>query len=186
MKANLIKQEINVQPSIEVLTALSQGSHEAYSEIYLHYQKPVCNFIYALTHSREDAEDITHEVFINVWKNCRKLAPEEGINRYLFAIAKNLVMRYFRQKKIESNYLQYSRQQSVQSDIFSDELLLLEETGASIEMVMSRMPRIRKQIFEMYYKGGLSYDRIADKLGMNKATVANHLSNAKNDIRKVI
>jgi len=171
--------------STMTLIALRQGSHQAYEEIYLHYYKPVHNFLHALTRSREAAEDITHDVFIGVWENRGRLDPGQGIRPYLYAVAKNLAMRYFRKKKNESNYLSYSDLYSTGS-VATDDGLLAEEAGAIVVDAMSRMPRIRKRIFEMYYKEGLDYCQIAERLEMNKATVANHLTNAKNDIRKAL
>ena len=201
MNSNLLKQEFNLplidgrkvcnenvrgyQTSPEVLTALRHGNHDAYVEIYTHYQKPICNFIHALIGSHETAEDITHDVFISVWENRKKIKPEQGIHRYLFTIAKHLAMRYFRQKKNENNYYEYNGQQSMEYTS-PDELLIAKEADALVDMAISRMPRIRKQIFEMYYKENLSYRQIADKLRVNKATVANHLTNAKYNLRKIL
>ena len=175
----------NYQASPEILVALCHGNHEAYTEIYAHYRKPVYNFIFALTDSYETAEDITHDVFICIWENRKKLEPDQGIRRYLFAVAKHLAMRYFRQKKNENNYIEYRGLQSME-DIPSDELLFVKEADTLIDTAISRMPRIRKQIFKMYYEEELSYDQISDMLGMNKATVANHLTNAKNNIRNAL
>ena len=179
------KEESNRQTSPEVLTALCKGSHEAYEEVYAHYQKPLSDFIYALTRSRAVAEDITHEVFINVWENRQKLAPDQGIRRYLFAVAKNLVMRYFRQKKVEGHYQQYSQRQSIEGH-GSDEWLFAKEAEALIHAATHKMPRLRGKIFQLYYKEGLTYDVIAQKLAMNKATIANHLSHAKSDIQRAL
>lgn len=175
----------NCQIAPEILIAMRQGNQDAYSKVYAHYQKPLCEFLGALTRSREDAEDITHDVFINVWENREKLDPDQGIRRYLYAVAKHLAMRYFRQKKNDGHYRQYNGMKP-SKDIATDEILFAKEADALIDKVITRMPRIRGQIFEMYYKEDLSYDQIADKLGMNKATVANHLSHARKDIRKVL
>jgi len=180
-----ISNSIDYQASPEVLTALSQGNHDAYVEIYSHYRGPVGEFLHALTGSHEVAEDITHDVFVVVWENRRKLDPAQGIHRYLYAVAKNLMMRYFRRQKNDGNYLEYRGLQSME-DIAPEELVAAKEIDALVGMAVSRMPRIRGQIFAMYYNNGMDYGQIADKLGINKATVANHLTNAKNDIRKIL
>jgi len=175
----------NCQIAPEILIALRQGNPDAYSIVYAHYQKPLCEFIGALTRSQEDAEDITHDVFISVWENREKLDPAQGIRRYLYAVAKHLSMRYFRQKKNEGQYRQYNGMQP-SKEIAAEEIVFAKEADALINTSISRMPRLRGEIFTMYYKEDLSYDQIADKLGMNKATVANHLTHARKDIRKVL
>lgn len=180
------KSEVNDRSiSPQVLRALCGGSREAYQEVYTRYQKPLCNFIYALTRSEAVAEDIAQEVFISVWENRRKLEPDQGISRYLFAVAKNLVMRYFRRKKTEGHYHQYSLQQSKVGH-GSDEWLFAKEAEALIREAAHKMPRIRGEVFKLHYRDGLTCDLIAQKMEMNKATIANHLSHAKSDIKKTL
>ena len=169
----------------ETLEALCKGSHEAYDQVYSFYRKPVYNFIFALTCCQAVAEDITHEVFVSVWENRQHLDPSQGIRRYLFAAAKNLVMRHFRQKKTEGHYLTYCQRQSIEGNE-SDKWLFAKEADALIKEAASKMPRLRGRIFKMYYRDGLSYDVIAQRLCMNKATIANHLCHAKNDIRNLL
>jgi len=179
---NNLDQSYRVSP--EILVALREGSQEAYAEIYSRLRNPVYNFLHALTHSKEAAEDISHNVFLSVWENRNKIEPEQGIHRYLFAVAKKMALHYFRHKKVESTHFQYAWLQSVHN-IIPEELLFAKETYLLVEAAILKMPHIRKQIFEMYYKNDLDYEQIAKELGMNKATVANHLSHARSDIRKI-
>jgi len=180
-----VNESHDYQASPEVLTALREGSHDAYTEIYAHYRGPVSNFIHVLTGSQQAAEDIAHDVFICVWENRTKLDPAQGIHRYLYAIAKNLSMRYFRRQKSDGNYKEYRAWQSAE-DIPAEDLMAAKQIEALIEITVSMMPCTRRQIFRMFYHEGLNYLQIADKLEMNRATVANHLTNAKKDIRKVL
>jgi len=173
------------QVSPELLDSLRQGDKNAYGEVYARYRKSIYDFLYTLIRSHEVAEDITHNVFIGVWENRARLDPDLGIQRYLFVVAKYMAMRYFRRKKIENIHLQYEWTQAVQ-DIVPEELLFAKEADLLVDVAISKMPDIRKQIFIMHYKEGLNYVQIAETLGMNKATVANHLTHAKNDIRKVL
>ena len=180
--------DVKSQPcriSHETLSALRMGDQEAYAEVYTHYQKPVLDFLYALTRSRVVAEDITHNVFIGVWESREKLDPTQGIRRYLFTVAKHMAMRYFRHKKVVKNHFEYAWLQPIE-EIAPEELLFVKEADLMVEIAISNMPKMRKKIFEMYYKNGLSYDLIADTLALNKATVANHISHAKKDVRKIL
>ena len=170
--------------SLELLVALRKGSQEAYAEVYSRFRNPVYNFLHALTRSKEAAEDISHNVFLNVWENRNKIEPEQGIHRYLFAVAKKMALHYFRHKKVESTHSQYVWIQAVQH-IVPEEFLFAKESYLLVEAAILKMPRIRRKIFEMCYKKGLDYEQIAKELDMNKATVANHLSHARNDIRKI-
>ena len=165
--------------------ALQQGDNQAFAQLYTHYRKPLYDFLHALTRSHEAAEDITHNAFLGVWENRERLNTAQGVRPYLFTVAKNMAMRHFRQKKIAANHFEYAWKQPLH-DIAPEEHLYAKEADLLIEVAISRMPKTRKKIFEMYYKEDMSYDRIADTLDMNSATVANHLTHAKNDIRKIL
>ncbi|MDR2586016.1 MAG: sigma-70 family RNA polymerase sigma factor [Prevotellaceae bacterium] len=171
--------------SSKTLTNYYQENHEVFSQIYVRFHKPLYDFLRVLTRSSEAAKDITHNVFINVWENMEKLDHDKGVQRYLFVVAKHLAMRYFRQKKIEKNYFDHGWLPSIEK-ITPDEWLYAKEAALLVEAAISKMPRIRRQIFEMFYRDGLSYDQIANNLNMRKTTVANHLTHAKNDVRKMV
>ena len=171
--------------SQELLNALSKGDHNAYTEIYARYRKSIYDFLYLLIRSHEIAEDITHNVFIGVWENRTRLNPTQGIERYLFVVAKFMAMRYFRRKKVEDTHVEYLWTQRIK-DIVPEEFLYAKEADLLVDVAISKMPNIRKQIFIMHYKGGFDYIQIAETLGMKKATVANHLTNARNDVRKML
>ena len=177
--------QYNQHTSPQLLSALQRGSQEAYAHIYAHYRKPLYDFLHALTRSHEVAEDITHNVFIGVWENRDKLDPSQGVRRYLFTLAKHMAMHHFRRKRVEHEHFKYAWLQAIQ-DIVPEELSLAKEIDLLIDVAISQMPRIRRQIFVMFYKSGLNYAQIADRMEMNKATVANHLTRAKNDIRKMV
>ena len=179
---NNLDQSFRIQS--ELLVALREGNKDAYAEVYSRFRNPVYNFLHALTRSKEAAEDISHNVFLSVWENRNKIEPEQGIHRYLFAVAKNMALHYFRHKKVENTHFQYVWIQDV-PHIIPEELLFAKETYLLVEAAILKMPYIRKKIFEMCYKKGLDYEQIANELEMNKATVANHLSHARSDIRKI-
>ena len=180
----LLMQDQRCRVSPQLIVALRHGNHDAYAQIYTHYRRPLYDFLHKLTRSHETAEDITHNVFIVLWENRKKLDQTQGIRRYLFTVAKNMAMRYFRLKKVEDNHFKYMWLHVIQ-EMAPEELLMSKEADLLVDVAISRMPSTRRNIFVMYYKSGLDYTQIADKMGMNKATVANHLSQAKNDIRQM-
>lgn len=68
----------------------------------------------------------------------------------------------------------------------TDDNIQLKELELLISMVVEKMPAQRKKIYKMSRVSGMSNDKIAQVLGINKRTVENHLSQALADIRKVL
>lgn len=63
------------------------------------YLKPIYSFVCRYVGNAQDAEDITQEVFIKVWQNFKKFDQQKSFKTWIFAIAKNASIDFFRKKK---------------------------------------------------------------------------------------
>jgi len=69
-------------------------------EILIHrYLKPIYSFVYRYIDNSEVAEDITQEVFVKVWKNLKKFNKNKSFKTWIFTIAKNTSIDFFKKKK---------------------------------------------------------------------------------------
>ncbi|WP_373736107.1 sigma factor-like helix-turn-helix DNA-binding protein, partial [Bacteroides heparinolyticus] len=64
--------------------------------------------------------------------------------------------------------------------------LIAKDLQLLMDMVVSKMPPKRKLIYELSRKKGLSNEQIAEKLGIQKKTVENHLNIALNELRETL
>jgi RNA polymerase sigma-70 factor (ECF subfamily) len=82
------------------IVRLAQGGDVASFEMILSlYQRSVYNFALRQVRNREDAEDVTQDVFIKLFKNIKRFNFKNKFSTWLFAIAQNLVNDFFRKKK---------------------------------------------------------------------------------------
>jgi RNA polymerase sigma-70 factor (ECF subfamily) len=82
---------------IEEYLSGNDGSLEILIKKYLKF---IYNFINKNIGSVADAEDITQEVFLKVWKNIKKFDREKDFKPWVFQIAKNTLIDFYRKKKI--------------------------------------------------------------------------------------
>jgi RNA polymerase sigma-70 factor, ECF subfamily len=75
------------------------GEEEALRLIIERYIGPVHNFIYHFVGNAGDAEDVTQDVFLSVWKNIGRFDAEKKFRTWIFAIAKNAAFSRLRKKK---------------------------------------------------------------------------------------
>ena len=86
---NLIKQAI-------------RGDSSAFGSLYDHYQAAIYRFVAVKVGSREEAEDITHQVFLSAWQNIRGYKHRGyPFSSWLYQIARNQVIDHYRAKKNE-------------------------------------------------------------------------------------
>ena len=169
-----------------LLKCLREGDHEAYRTVYMHYSTPLTHFLTALTRSVEEAKEITQDVFVKLWEKRESVDPGRNIRTYLYTMAKNAVMNHFDHNQVKQRFQQSAFVADNQANYASDEILIARETEILIELAVSRMPKKRREVFELSRKEGMSNEMIAQKLHLSKETVAAHLSYARKDIREVI
>lgn len=83
----------------EILAAAKLGKQEALADLYETYHLRVYRFVFYRVSHRETAEDITEEVFVKTFAGLRNLEKLEAFEGWLFQIARNMVIDYYRRKK---------------------------------------------------------------------------------------
>lgn len=86
-----------------LVTRAIDGNTQAFGELYTYYVTKIYRYVYYNVHNKEQAEDITQEVFLKAWKaigSCK--GKEKTFSSWLYRIAHNLIIDKIRksQKKI--------------------------------------------------------------------------------------
>lgn len=154
-------------------------------EIYRAFYGKVLTFVLSLVRSKANAQDITQNIFMKLWKNRKKLEYIKSMDDYLFILSKNACMDYFRKA---------SRKKEISTDVF-DEFLLSRIVSSpekridalsdieELRHIIDSLPSKRRDIFIMSRFDGLSNDEIASILGVSKKTVENQISLATKKIK---
>jgi RNA polymerase sigma-70 factor, ECF subfamily len=81
-----------------------RGKSSAFGELYDHYQPMIYRFVIIKVSNREEAEDITHQVFLSAWLNIKSYQHRgHPFSSWLYQIARNQVIDHYRAKRNESN-----------------------------------------------------------------------------------
>lgn len=171
--------------SPDTLAALKSGDHTAFEKIYYHFGNSVMHFLKVLTRSEEVAGDITQETFITLWEKRDRIDPSKNIKTYLYTIARNNAINYFNREKLWDKYATQSDIPEIDTDS-SEELLIAKETEMLVRIAVSRMPKMRRRVFELSRYEGWSHEKIAAELNISKSNVSDHLYQATKDIREII
>jgi RNA polymerase sigma-70 factor (ECF subfamily) len=81
-----------------------KGKSSAFGALYDRYQPMIYRFVFVKVGRREDAEDITHQVFVAAWTNVRSYKDlGHPFSSWLYQIARNQVIDHYRAKKQETS-----------------------------------------------------------------------------------
>lgn len=171
--------------SDQTLVALRQGDHQAYRAIYYTYKGSIEFFLLKLLRSEDYAAELTQNIFVNLWEKRETIDSRKSIKSFLFAVAKNSALNYFRHLKVKDRYIRHEMHNEG-LDYNSDDEMIARETAYIIEIAISRMPPKRRQVFKMSRYENMSNEEIAEKLNMKKLTVASHIAQAVKEIRELL
>ena len=166
------------------LEALARDDRSAFDALYLKYATKTEEFLYRMLKDHSEAEDITQDIFLKIWRNRTSIGAVDAFGPYLFRMARNAVYDRFDNRSVRENYARRAsllpEYELPDSAIDSRDLLLL------IRMDVEKMPEQRRRIFRMSREEGLSNDQIAEQLSISRRTVENQISRALAELRKLV
>jgi RNA polymerase sigma-70 factor (family 1) len=167
------------------IEALSRGDSKAFELLFLYYQPKLIYFLNGFIKDEEVARDMAQDIFLSVWTGREKLSQVNSFRAYVFRMGKNAICNFYDHSLVSEKFEveQLSRPIEVNS---VEEGLFAKELQALIEIAISQMPPQRKLIYQLSRVEGVSNDKIAERLKINKRTVENHLTTALADIRKAV
>ena len=115
------------------------GDSSAFGSLYDHYQAMIYRFVAIKVGSREEAEDITHQVFLSAWQKVRSYKHRGyPFSSWLYRIARNQVIDHYRAKKSE-----------VSIDKIDPELFASAERSSDNLAEKFQLEKVRKAIAEL-------------------------------------
>ena len=117
------------------------GDEESFSILLDRYLKYIYNFAYRLCGNKGDAEDITQDTFLKVWKKIKNYNGKNSFKTWLFTIARNTTIDYLRKKKDfkfsdfdteEGNFIEDTL---TDTEILQDDLLARKENRNNFEKI---------------------------------------------------
>jgi RNA polymerase sigma factor (sigma-70 family) len=161
----------------------------AFNKLYHDYWEFLFRLACKKTGSTEDAYDIVHDLFADIWKNFHSLPPEASIRSYLIAALYHKVFNYFRSKGLqEKHYKSFEAFLALQA--LSNEYHINEEEkqrwnniDQAFSSAITDMPWKMRDIFIRNVYREQSIDQIAGDLLLSKQTVKNQLHLASKRLR---
>jgi RNA polymerase sigma-70 factor (ECF subfamily) len=157
------------------VSKLREGDEVAFSQLFEFFRPKVFNTSRKMNLGIEDAEEIVQEVFLIIWKNRSNLNSELSFNAYLLTILKSLIIKKSKREAMRIAIDVYA---------FSSKELESNETENEIEFVefekisyceIEKLPASQQKVFKMKNFENLHSGEIAEKLGISKRTVENHI-----------
>lgn len=166
-----------------LLSRMQMDDPGAFEKLYNFYHKRVYCFALQIMPSAADAEEIVQNVFIAVWNQRKSIRISGGFLSYLFGIARHQVCDMIQKKIRHKAFIEYCLEMNHNFDFITEETVLCNELSEIIKELLLELPVRRREIFTLSRMEGLSYLKIAEKLGITENTVDTQIRLALNHIR---
>ncbi len=157
----------------DLISKARRGAVEAYNLLVSRWEKRVFNYLLRLVRNREDALDLSQEVFLKAYQNLGKLDDIERFGPWLFRIAHNEAYSLMRKRKPEANAADESGTfEPPPQRAFPIELTLAVETA------LGRLNEDQRETVVLKIYQGFKFEEIAEVLSCPVSTVKSRLYTA--------
>lgn len=171
------------------LKAIRQGDEKAFKELVDKYKATIVNTCYAFVHNREDAEDLAQEVFISFYQSIGKFRGECSVATWLHRIAVNLCIDHrksLRERIKKINVEEWELKTGPSSeDPLAWEHLAEDELKVLLHQAIDSLPKRQRTALILNKYEDLSYQQIAEVMGISVSSVESLLFRAKNNLEKI-
>jgi len=178
-------QKVKSKDEIALIRQVKRGNREAYQEIVKEYQNKLFSYVYRLTGSREETEDIVQNVFVKAYRGIKNFDNTKRFSPWIYRIAHNESVNYLKKRNnkkfvswedIVSSKDKLEMQSEERSPL--DEWLR-KETKRTVEQALEQLPKKYQEVLTMRYFAEKSYEEIGEVIGKPVNTVGTLISRAK-------
>ncbi len=178
----------------ELIALLKQKDRAAFKETVDTWQNMVYNTALGILQNAEDAEDVTQEVFIQVFESVASFKEESKFSTWIYRITVSKAMDHIRKKKrkkrfafVQSLYGKNDQPVIDPPDFFHPGVSIEnKENAAVLFKAMNQLPSNQKTAFTLSKVEGLSYVEIGEVMKLSVSAVDALLHRAKGNLKKIL
>ena len=168
---------------INRINRILQGEPQLYGEIISAYKNAVFSLCYRMVYQKQEAEDLSQEVFLKVYRNLGKYNQKMKFSTWILSIARNTCIDYLRKNRGENVPLEEGIRTS-EVPISAEEAYLYKEQKQEIERAISALPEEYRLLITLYHQQGQSYKEITEILNMPMSLVKNRLHRGRKMLKE--
>ena len=168
------------------LVRWAQTNHmDAFDELVRRYRNDVFGLAFHYIRNREEAWDMSQEVFIKAYKAIGRFRGDSAFKTWLLRITANRCKDFFKKRKLATVAMENTIvEQTVSGGVTPEEKLSSSELGKAIETALESLSEKHRSAFVLREFEGMSYDNMAEVLGCSTGTVMSRLHHARKKLQQ--
>lgn len=145
--------------------AREESRNMAFNQLVRKYQQKIYWHIRKMVIDHEDADDLTQETFIKVWKHLENFRQDAQLYTWLYRIATNECLNFLKSKKRKFFLPINDVSAELSAKIDQSDNISGEEIQLKLQKALLRLPDKQRLVFNMKYYDDLKYEEISEILG---------------------
>ena len=176
MSEQASKPKIQVNDTLEVVkTERETGADLAFERLYEMYRGRVFSTAYRMLSNRADAEDVTQDIFVKVFKKLGSFRGDSAVSTWIYRIAVNACLDFRRRRRLRQA-------------VSLDDGIEVGSTPLSVtRLIESALPRMAegyRRVFVLHDIQGLKHEEIGRILGITDGASKSQLHRARAFLRR--
>jgi len=177
--------ELGRQPDAVWIRQIAEGNRDAFEKLYGEYQKRLFRYFMRLVSAVEIAEELTNDVLVEVWKKAGEFRGLSKVSTWIFGIAHHKAMNELRSRKPAALEIEAAANEA-------DPGATPEESAAQgnlkqkIKRALQGLSAEHREVMELTFTNGLSYQEIADIMQCPVNTVKTRMFYAKKQLQEIL
>lgn len=148
---------------------VQQGNEGAFEALFLRHYPALCAYA-RLFVEPDDGQEIVSDVMVWLWENKEMQAFENSLKSYLFKAVKNRCLTLINRNEVKQR-IEKMIFDNLQSQYDDPDFYAIQELTEKIEEALARLPENVREAFELNRFQNLTYNEIAERLGVSPKTI---------------
>lgn len=167
-----------------LLQKLREGNMSALEVLYIRYVPQVKSFVSSILKDNADTEDFIQDLFLKIWEDRYIVCKAKSFKSYLYSMTRNMLYNKLKHGKVHQKYVGLEQKKTDYQDVETQ--ILTKDILECIRNEMDNLSEKQRVIYELNRNDDMTYNEIADKMGISPKTVQYHISSVLAKLRRLL
>lgn len=170
-----------------VLEAARDGDADAFAALVQRFEAPTYHFILRMVRRPSVAEDLSQDVFVRLWRHLDRIEDAGLLPAWLRRVAANAVIDHWRKEEARQRRMQVLREHPIARRVVRPSSRMeTREAADAVRAAVEKLPAKLRSALLLRTVEGLSYEELADVLGVSVNAVRSRLFRARQEVLAIL
>lgn len=169
-----------------LITRIASGDRRAFELLFTKYGERVFRYAHRLISDVTKAEEVTNDVMLEVWKTAARFEGRSKVSTWILGITRHLALNAVRRKSLDTVDVDDAPELSDEGQIDAAIEHDREVLGAGIRAALGQLSPDHRDVVELTFFHGCSYQEIAAIVGCPEGTVKTRMYHAKKQLQQLL